>query len=207
MFTLTDFACFQSATETFLKTYSPGDAFGELALLYNAPRAATIVAKTNATLWQLDRNTFNHIVKDAAQNRRDRYEDFLASVPILQAMDHYERSKIADAIKEQTFEAGSQIITQGDEGNDFYIIISGTAVATKSNGGSSATQEVKQYKAGDFFGERALLTNEPRAANVIATTAMKVATIDRESFMRLLGPLETILHRNIDSYVTFVGAQ
>ena len=51
---------------TYLKTYQPGEAFGELALLYNAPRAATIVAKTAVTLWQLDRNTFNHIVKDAA---------------------------------------------------------------------------------------------------------------------------------------------
>lgn len=106
--------------------------------MYNAPRAATIVAKTNCSLWQLDRNTFNHIVKDAAQNKRDRYEDFLSSVPILQSMDHYERSKIADAIKETPFKAGAQIIKQGDEGNDFYIIISGEAVATKSMDGNAA---------------------------------------------------------------------
>ena len=96
---------------THLKTYQAGEAFGELALLYNAPRAATIVAKTASQLWQLDRNTFNHIVKDAAQTKRDKYEDFLASVPILQSIDHYERSKIADSIKEQSFAAGSQIIT------------------------------------------------------------------------------------------------
>lgn len=40
-----------SAEPTFLKTYNVGEAFGELALLYNAPRAATIVAKTPVTLW------------------------------------------------------------------------------------------------------------------------------------------------------------
>lgn len=52
--------------EKFLKVYYPGEAFGELALLYNAPRAATIVANENCTLWALDRETFNNIVKDAA---------------------------------------------------------------------------------------------------------------------------------------------
>lgn len=51
---------------TFLKDYVPGEAFGELALLYNAPRAATITASEESLLWGLDRKTFNHIVKDAA---------------------------------------------------------------------------------------------------------------------------------------------
>ena len=46
---------------TYLKTYKPGESFGELALLYNAPRAATIRAKTDSTCWALDRECFNNI--------------------------------------------------------------------------------------------------------------------------------------------------
>lgn len=56
---------------TFLKEYHPGEAFGELALLYNAPRAATITALGDCILYELDRQTFNHIVKDAAVRKRD----------------------------------------------------------------------------------------------------------------------------------------
>jgi len=61
-----------------------------------------------------------------------------------------------------------------------------------------------RYKSGDYFGELALLKNAPRAANVIATTKLKVASLERSSFKRLLGPLEEILKRNIEAYKNYV---
>jgi cAMP-dependent protein kinase regulator len=63
---------------------------------------------------------------------------------------------------------------------------------------------VRQYKAGDFFGELALLKNAPRAASIFAKSELKLASIDRDSFKRLLGPLDNILKRNISSYQNYM---
>lgn len=167
---------------TYLKTYEPGEAFGELALLYNAPRAATIQADEPGLLYVLDRNTFNHIVKDAAAKKRERYEDFLSKVKILKTMDAYERSKLADALKNLHYKAGETVIHEGDSGDDFFFIEKGEAIATKTIEAGKAPIEVMQYVSGDYFGERALINNAPRAANVIAKTDLDVVTIDRHSF-------------------------
>ena len=56
------------------------------------------------------------------------------------------------------------------------------------------------YKPGDFFGERALLKSEPRAANVVATSDCNMVSMDRHSVKRLLGPLEDLLKRNFEIY-------
>jgi len=185
---------------TFLKEYVPGEGFGELALLYNAPRAATITAKVPSIVWKLDRDTFNNIVKDAAQRKREKYDAFLQSVPILQSMDPYERSKLGDAVREERFAKGAYVITQGDNGDKFFMITEGEAIATKSMGQGKEPIKVMDYAKGSYFGERALLTNDLRAANIVATTDVVSLSLERDTFMRLLGPLDDILKRNMDQY-------
>ena len=95
---------------TFLKEYVPGDSFGELSLLYNTPRAASIKANQDSVLWRIDRATFNHIVKDSAIRRREKFEAFLKSVKVMARMDAYERSKVADALQEEMFQSGEIVI-------------------------------------------------------------------------------------------------
>jgi cAMP-dependent protein kinase regulator len=95
------------------------------------------------------------------------------------------------------------VIKEGSEGDIFYLIMSGKATATKTlTPGKPATQ-VASYSEGDYFGERALLKNEPRAANVIAESELQVILLDRKSFRRLLGPIESILQRNMDNYMKY----
>ncbi len=172
-----------------LKDYVPGEGFGELALLYNAPRAATITATSDSTVMKLDRGTFSHIVKDSAQKKREKYDEFLQKVPILQSMDPYERSKLGDAVREEKFNDTDYIIRQGAAGEVFYMLSEGTAKATKRSPDGVET-EVKAYEVGSYFGERALLMNDLRAASIIATSPVTCLTLDRSTFKRLLGPLD-----------------
>lgn len=184
--------------ETVVKQCNAGDAFGELALLYNCPRAASVQAKERSVCWELGRETFNHIVRDAAQKKREKFGDFLKTVPLLNAVDAYGRSQIADALKEEEIKQGVVIIKQGEPGDKFYIIEEGTCVATKKVAGQPDFE--LELKAGEYFGELALLTNEPRAATVAAKTDAKVLMLDRGAFNRLLGPLKDMLKASCNRY-------
>ncbi|KAJ5561550.1 hypothetical protein N7535_003988 [Penicillium sp. DV-2018c] len=170
----------------------PGSSFGELALMYNAPRAATVIStEAKSTLWALDRITFRRILMDSAFQRRRMYEAFLEEVPLLSSLKPYERSKIADALEPVKYPAGSTIIHEGDPGDTFYLLESGEAEATK-NGVAGA---VKSYSRGDYFGELALLDDKPRQASITAKTDVKVARLNRDGFKRLLGPVEGMMRR------------
>lgn len=188
-----------------VKIYGPGESFGELALMYNSPRAATVIATTQCVLWKLDRETFNNIVKVAAQNKRNQYKNFLKSVEILSALDDYELEQISDALKSANFNKDDFIIREGETGDVFYILEEGEAIATKTFEPGKPAVTVKTYKRGDYFGELALIKGEPRAANIVATTSIKVISLDRLSFKRLLGPIEGILNRNSERYQKYLN--
>ncbi|GJJ07632.1 hypothetical protein Clacol_001836 [Clathrus columnatus] len=184
----------------------PNDSFGELALMYNHPRAASVIAVEASTLWQLDRITFRKIVTQIARRRRRMYEDFLKNVPILSSLDEFERSKIADVLTSEQYADGEAVVRQGDPGEIFYFVEEGEAVITKrqkNERGDWEEVDLGTYKKGDYFGELALLRTAPRAATVRAVhrtdpykPRLKCARLGAAAFTRLLGPLREILERN-----------
>jgi len=171
----------------------PGNSFGELALMYNAPRAATVISTETSMLWALDRITFRRILMDSAFQRRRMYESFLEEVTLLSSLKPYERSKIADALETQKYSPGQTIIREGDPGESFFILESGEAAVYKE---ADKGNILTTYKKGDYFGELALLNDKPRAASVVAQGEVKVATLGKDGFQRLLGPVESIMRRN-----------
>lgn len=168
--------------------------FGELAIMYNAPRAATIRAAGACKLWAVDQLTFKKIVVDSTVAKRNKYNELLAKVPILETLEEYERMTVADALKEEKFSSGARILQQGDPGDSFYIIKTGSVSCMQGE------KEVLALSEGAYFGEIALLTSKPRQATVVAKEDCVCLSLDRKTFKRVMGPLTTILQRNMDKY-------
>ncbi|TFK76046.1 camp-dependent protein kinase regulatory subunit [Pluteus cervinus] len=183
----------------------PGNSFGELALMYGHPRAATVLSIEPSTLWSLDRITFRTIILKSAHRRRTMYEHFLSSVTLLSSLDAQERSKIADALVSRVYQDGEAVVRQGDMGDTFFFVEEGEATVTKVQQGDDGEMReitVGHLKKGEYFGELSLLRLAPRAATVSAVyresrvlPKLKVAALDATAFTRLLGPLREIMER------------
>lgn len=185
--------------------YDNKGSFGELALMYNTPRAATIVATQEGALWGLDRSTFRRLIVKNNAKKRKMYEAFIESVPLLKSLELSERMKIVDVIDMKPFADGERIIMQGDKADCFFIVESGEVKImmkskTKAAHADNAEVEITRCTRGQYFGELALVTNKPRAASVYAVGVVKCLVIDVQAFERLLGSCKEIMKRNIVHY-------
>jgi len=189
--------CHKEGSTDVLKACSSGDIFGELALLYNAPRAASVTAKAACLLWKLDRETFGHITSAASEKYRKTLKEFLSKVPILSSFKPAELGQLADVMVRTKVAPDTNILTQGEEGDMFYILEEGSAIALKDG------NQVNSYGEGDYFGELALLNKKSglRAATIKSTSEVRLLTIKRAEFKRLLGNLESVLLDKANAYM------
>ena len=117
-----------AAAAVTLATYDNGGSFGELALLYGSPRAATVAAKTSGVLWALDRSSFAAAVHGAAARRHRAVAAALAASPLFAALDDDAVAAVADCVRPEEFAAGDVIISAGEpvaEGSKFYLVEAG----------------------------------------------------------------------------------
>jgi len=177
-----------------------GGSFGELALIYGTPRAATVKANTDMKLWGLARDSYRKILLESAQRKRRQYEDFLAKVPLLENLDRWERLAVADSIQSVSFAAGADVVKQGEEGETFYFIEEGQARVMISRGDGEESQQVGLLGPKDSFGELALLHERPRAATVTAVGQLNCLMMYKDGFDRSLAPCIEALKHQAQSY-------
>ena len=178
-----------------LEIKGPGDVIGELTQVCQDYKVVT--TEPNTSIWRIERDYFDYLIRVCSQRRRERLMALLASVPILSSMSMEDHQKISDALRHEHFKTGDEIVRQGEPGNTFYIVESGECIVSKILSFDDMPHQVEKYSVGDYFGELSLIRNEPRAATVVAASEdVSVLSLDQESFKRLLGPIEDLLVRD-----------
>lgn len=106
--------------------------------------------------------------------------ELLRRVPLFAAMTDSAYHHVAGLTESHAVPAGEAVVQQGDEGDAFYVIVSGTADVRQDD------RSIASLGAGDFFGEIALIDGKPRSATVVATDDLVLLRVWRAPFLRLL---------------------
>ena len=169
----------------------PRDSFGELALLHNTPRSATIITIEKTTLWGLDRKTFRTALETVNAQNYQENRQFIESVPIFHILTNSQKDALVGSLSTLKFRSGEKVVSEGDPGDLFYLIKDGTVSCTQRD------KELRRMFKGDFFGEQALLYNSVRTATITAVTGLKCVAIGRERLTKVLGSqLQHIIYQN-----------
>ena len=195
--------------------------------MYNTPRQATVTCTSDAALlWALRRGTFQDIQHLCAMDFQHSMVSALEGVELLNSsLEKAQLQTLADAAEVVDIAQGTRVITQarcsplslplpplphpppppplpphptplttqGDLGDAFYIILAGSMQCISDKSGTV----VMELQRGDYFGERALLNDDPRAVHVDATTDAVLAKITRAVFTEVLGPLQALMETEL----------
>uniref|UniRef100_A0A8C2PAW7 cGMP-dependent protein kinase n=1 Tax=Capra hircus TaxID=9925 RepID=A0A8C2PAW7_CAPHI len=187
--------------EKLLSSIPMWTTFGELAILYNCTRTASVKAITNVKTWALDREVFQNIMRRTAQARDEQYRNFLRSVSLLKNLPEDKLTKIIDCLEVEYYDKGDYIIREGEEGSTFFILAKGKVKVTQSTEGHDQPQLIKTLQKGEYFGEKALISEDVRSANIIAEeNDVACLVIDRETFNQTVGTFEE-LQKYLEGYV------
>lgn len=109
----------------------------------------------------------------------------LQQVPLFQELNNRQLGKIAQRFVERQYEAGKEIVTQGQGGEGFFVLVSGKAEAVRVRSDGERVV-VNSFGPGGFFGEMALLDAGLRTATVTALEPTDCLVLRREDFVGLL---------------------
>lgn len=178
-------------------TAGSGGCFGELALLYDTPRAVSCVAASETvSLWKVDQKNFRQLLAQTCNSEKQVTKDIVRKIPLFNHLEDAIICRFINAMTLVKWKKGDRIVQKGEEGNVFYIIQDG-GVRVHDIGLGDSNIEDQILEAGASFGESALLTGEPRTANVTALTDVNTLAMDRQTFETIVGPLQDLIEQEM----------
>jgi CRP-like cAMP-binding protein len=120
---------------------------------------------------------------------RDAFIDHLAEVPLFSACSKKDLQLVAKRAEDVKVDAGKRLVTEGDTGTEFFVVIDGKATVSKRG------QRVAELGPGGFFGELALLDKAPRNATVTAGTPMELVVLGQREFAGLIDDVPEFAHK------------
>lgn len=183
------------ATVSTVGKYSAGDSFGELALLFDSPRAATISATTEVDLYELHRHAFKLSLRTMADKKTDEVAQFIGdAVPCLATLLEDERRNLAEHLVAVHYEANEVIFharDKGDEAKEFMILHQGEIFMDDQKAKKDKDLEIRYNKPGQLVGCEEFLAHETYKVPMVAGKDGAVLFIlDRSSFTSLLANQE-----------------
>jgi cAMP-dependent protein kinase regulator len=186
--------------------------FGEIALLYNVKRTATVRAVKDCVCWVIEGMVFKSIIIKQAFKRRTIDPSFVEKVDIFASMEKYERVKLLGMLAMKTLKKGDYVFREGDAGDNFYMIAEGEVECIKIQAAPNVPSEpagaaeekkevhVRDLKTGEHFGELALLTpggGGKRSLSVrVKSEVCELVFLDRKDFAKIVGDISNYLKMN-----------
>ena len=168
-----------------------GGYFGEMALLHNSKRTATIRTAEKSLFWVLTRDGFRAAVKSVSDAKMNENKQFLDKIPLFSRLTASQKESLLTLLVTQEFNPGQRVVKEKDNGDLLYIIKKGNVVVSVEG------IQKRQLGPGDFFGEQALLYKTTRTASVDAIDKVSLLSLKADDLVSLLGSqLESVIYKN-----------
>uniref|UniRef100_A0A0G4FJS5 cGMP-dependent protein kinase n=1 Tax=Chromera velia CCMP2878 TaxID=1169474 RepID=A0A0G4FJS5_9ALVE len=191
------FIAFEGKFEVFVdgkkvNTMERGKAFGEIALILNGARSATVKAVTAGALYGVQRGAFREVLMHMSTRNFAENRQFLDGVKFFEGLTDKQKNMICNVLTVEKLQDKQVLVRQGEKGDKLFIVKEGTLeVAIEGKG------VVRQLTKGEYFGERALIYDEPRSATVTAKGEAVCNCIGRDLLSQVLGDLQSVLFGNM----------
>lgn len=191
-----------SKGDKLLKRYENSGYFGELALLYNTPRNATVKATSDGELWGLDRITFQQNVLHLAYEKRLRSETLIRKLDVFRGLPDSVLMSIIDSMT-YTQLTNTVLFKTGDNNHTVYFLENGEVEIIKTVGGKD--EVIRTLKAGTSFGEETVLLKRPSSFTARTKNKATLGTMESEIFISHVVPRLGECKRLLESFLQSLG--